>query len=155
MSDSIKYYCLRVLLSKKKNLHDGALDRNTVQFGLSWTCWYRSMASEQPCTQVRNREKLDECIPILLTLSSKYSYTVILNRITHYIFNSLVIVTKVHQLLHFSVVFEESAVVPAKVRSQKWKCWLWGVQETKWQYNFICITGHEKASPFQPIIMIS
>ena len=77
------------------------------------------MASEQPCTQVPNTEKLDECIPILLTLSSKYSYTVILNRITHYIFNSLVIVTKVHQLLHFSVVFEESAVVPAKVRSQK------------------------------------
>ena len=33
MSDSIKYYCLRVLLFNKKNLLEGALDRNTVQFG--------------------------------------------------------------------------------------------------------------------------
>ena len=29
-----------------------------------------------------------------------------------------------------------------------WKCWLWGVQETKCQE--IYTTGHGKASPFQP-----
>ena len=29
------------------------------------------------------------------------------------------------------VVFEESAILPAKGRNQKWKCWLWGVQETR------------------------
>ena len=50
--------------------------------------------------------------------------------------------------MHFPVVFEESAILPANDRNQKWKCWLWGVQETKCQD--IYTTGHGKASPFQP-----
>ena len=49
--------------------------------------------------------------------------------------------------LRFPVVFEESAILPANVRNLKWKCWLWGVQETKC-YD-IYTTRHGKASPFQ------
>ena len=45
------------------------------------------------------------------------------------------------------VDFEESAILPQKGRNQKWKCWLWGVQET-WCHE-IYTTGHGKASPFQ------
>ena len=46
-------------------------------------------------------------------VSSKYTYTVLINRITHGIFNSLVTITNVTMLLHFSVFFEESVIVPA------------------------------------------
>ena len=46
-------------------------------------------------------------------VSSKYTYTVLFNRITHGIYNSLVTITNVHHVIAFSVVFEESAIVPA------------------------------------------
>ena len=48
--------------------------------------------------------------------------------------------------LRFPVVFEESTILPAEGRNQK--CWLWDVQETR--CLDIYITGHGKASPFQP-----
>ena len=67
--------------------------------------------------------------------------------ITHEIFINLVTITKMHQRLRFPVAFEESAISPANGRNQKWKCWLWSVQETKWQE--IYTTGHGKTSPFQ------
>ena len=47
--------------------------------------------------------------------------------------------------MHFAVVFEESAILPANGRNQNWKCWLWDVQ-----VHEIYTTGHRKASLFQP-----
>ena len=49
--------------------------------------------------------------------------------------------------LRFPVVFDESALLPADVPNLKWKCWLWGVQETKCHKFYT--TRHGKAFPFQ------
>ena len=49
--------------------------------------------------------------------------------------------------LRFPVVFEESAILPANVRDLKWKCWLWGIQETKCPE--IYTSRHGSASLFQ------
>ena len=44
---------------------------------------------------------------------------------------------------------KEGAILAARGRNQKWKCWLWGVQETR--CHEIYTTRHTKASPFQPL----
>ena len=50
--------------------------------------------------------------------------------------------------LHFPVIFEECAILPANIQNLKWKCWLLCVQETI--CHEIYPTRHRKASPFQP-----
>ena len=113
-----------------------------------WIGTQHSSASEQPCTLVRNIEKPGRVFYYPFNATSKYSYTVIVHHITHEIFNNIVTVSKLHQVTDFPVVFEESAILPANGRNQKWKCWLWGVQEIK--CHEIYTAGHGKTSPFQP-----
>ena len=60
-----------------------------------------------------------------------------------------VTITKMLQVIAFSCRFwRKCSFAWKKGRNQKWKCWLWGVQETRC-YE-IYTTGHGKASPFQP-----
>ena len=56
-----------------------------------------------------------------------------------------------HQVIAFSCRFWRNCnfACTKKVRCQKWKCWLWGVQETR--CDEIYTTGHGKASRFQPL----
>ena len=92
-----------ILIAKKKNRPDGALDRNTAQLSIGTAMHSGS-----------EHRKTGRVFSYPSNATYEYFQTVIVHPITHEIFNNIMTITKIHQ-----VVFEESEFFPAKGRNKK------------------------------------
>ena len=113
-----------ILTAKKKNRPDGALDRNTAQLIIGTAMHSGS-----------EHRKAGRAFSYPSNATSEYFQTVIVHHITREIFNSIMIITKIHQVIALSCRFWRKWNLTCKRPKSKMKMLIVRYTRNQMSYN--------------------